>query len=122
MNRGELSPEKKALQKCWARWVKIVELFARRRVSRKRVDPQAYLVLHRELMSNCRSLAASTNDVEATFYRYLEELVQPWLNLDVFAWDERDILFDLLIRCQQPETQLRGRSSTRSALVWTVPF
>jgi hypothetical protein len=121
MRRGEQSPDRKALQKCWGRWAKIVEVFARRRVSRKRVDPRAYAELHHELMRNCRALAASANDVDATFYRYLEQLVQPWLNLDVLARGERDILFDLLIRCRDVEAQIRGRPSIRSFLVWMVP-
>jgi hypothetical protein len=122
MRRREQSPERKALQESWGRWVRIVDFFARRRVSRRRVDPRAFLELHRELMKNCRALAASANDVDAAYYRYLEELVQPWLNLDVLARADREILFDLLIRCQQIEAEIRGHSSIRSMLASIVPF
>ena len=122
MRHREKSPERKALQESWGRWVKIVDLFARRRVARRRVDPQVFVALHRELIKNCRALAASANDVDAVFYRYLEELVQPWLNVDTLVHADRDILFDLLLRCQQVEEELQGRSSMRSILSSAAPF
>jgi hypothetical protein len=114
MRRRQQSPEKMALRKCWGRWTEIVELFARRRAARKRVDLQAYVELHRELVNRCRALAGSANEVEAAFYRYLEDLAQPWLDLMVLARAERHILFDLLIRCQHVEEQLGGRNWSRA--------
>ena len=80
MRRREHSPEKIALRRRFSRWAAIVELFARGRPARKRVDPQAYVTLHRELIASCRVLAASANEVEAVSYRYLEDLAQPWLD------------------------------------------
>jgi hypothetical protein len=107
-NRIKL-PDKQAFRKCWGRWTAIVELFARRRVARKRLDPREYTELHHELISRCRALAASANDVEAAYYRYLEDLAQPWLDLATLDRGERDILYDLLIRCRQVEAHFGGR-------------
>lgn len=114
MTRRERSPEKIALRRRFNRWAAIVELFARRRLARKRVDPQTYVTLHQELIASCRVLAASANGVEALFYRYLEDLVQPWLNLAVLARAERDILFDLLIRCKHVQSQIGDHSWIRT--------
>ncbi len=99
-----------ALKIRWRRWVKIVELFARERPLRRRVDPRAYGVLHKELISSCRSLAASANEVDAAVYRYMEDIVQPWLSPVVLARADREILLDLLDCCQQVERALMGRS------------
>jgi hypothetical protein len=121
MRRREQSPEKTTLRKCWGRWTGIVELFARRRVGRNRVDPQDYIRLHREVIDKCRVLGAAANDDEAAFYRYAEDLAQPWLNLDVLARAERNILFDLLIRCRGVEAQLTDRSRFRAFLSQAMP-
>jgi hypothetical protein len=122
MRRREQSPEKTTLRKCWGRWTRIVELFARRRVGRNRVEPQAYVTLHREVINGCRVLGAAASEEEAAFYRYAEDLAQPWLSLDVLARAERDILFDLLIRCRGVEAQLTHRSSVGSFLVRAMPI
>ncbi|MGZ3337766.1 MAG: hypothetical protein ACXVBV_20810 [Isosphaeraceae bacterium] len=113
MRRREHPPEKIALRRRFSRWAAIVELFARGRPARKRVDPQAYVTLHRELIASCRVLAASANEVEAVSYRYLEDLAQPWLDLAVLDRAYRDILFDLLFRCKHVQSQLGGRSWIR---------
>lgn len=102
----------------WCRWVDVVELFARRRPSRRRIDAEGYAVLYKELMRYCRALAESANEVEASFYRYLEELVRPWMNPGVLARSDRDILLDLLVRCRQAERQLGIRSWTRAIPDW----
>ena len=97
-----------ALKIRWRRWVKIVELFARERPLRRRVDPRAYGVLHKELISSCRSLAVSANEVDAAVYRYMEDIVQPWLSPVVLARADREILLDLLDCCQQVERGVDG--------------
>jgi hypothetical protein len=121
MRRREHSPEKIALRRRFSRWAAIVELFARGRPARKRVDPQAYVTLHRELIASCRVLAASANEVEAVSYRYLEDLAQPWLDLAVLDRTDRDILFDLLFRCKHVQSQLGGRSWIRVLRGWGTP-
>ena len=121
MRRREHAPEKIALRRRFSRWAAIVELFARRRPARKRVDPQAYVTLHRELIASCRVLAASANEVEAASYRYLEDLAQPWLDLAVLDRADRDILFDLLFRCKHVQAQLGGRAWIRVLRAWGTP-
>jgi hypothetical protein len=99
----------------------VVELFARRRAARKHVDRTTYVAQHRELLEQCRALAASANDVDAVFYRYLEDLAQPWLDPSVLSRADRDILFDLVLRCHQVEKQLGGRSFLRSLELGRAP-
>jgi hypothetical protein len=121
MKRRDKSPDKDALRECWTRWTGIVELFARRRTARKRVDLNEYASLHRNVIRLCRVQAGSANEVDITFYRYLEDLVQPWLDPQILARAERDILFDLLIRCQHVEAQLGGRAWLRTIRSWGSP-
>src|SRR6516165_6932333 len=89
MTRRNQDPARNALRQSWCRWTETVELFARRRVGRKRVDPQAYAALHRDIIRGCRACAASANDVEAAFYRYLEDLAQPWLDPSILSRADR---------------------------------
>jgi len=104
------SPETAVLKTRWRRWLRIVELFASERAARRRVDPEAYGMLQKELVTTCRSLAASANEVDGAFYRYLEDLVQPWLSPIVLGRADREILCDLHIRCRQVERALAGHS------------
>jgi hypothetical protein len=75
-------------------------------------------MLYQDLIRDCRELATTANEVEAGFYRYLEELVRPWLSPSVLARTDRDILLDLLIRCRQAESRLGARSWLRSIPDW----
>jgi hypothetical protein len=101
-------PETIALKIRWRRWVKIIGLYARKRPARRRVDPRAYSILHKELIASCRSLAASANE-DAAIYRYIEDIVQPWLSPVVLERADREILLDLLVCCQQVERAFIGR-------------
>ena len=121
MRGREQSPVHMALRKTWGQWTKIVELFARRKVARRKVDPKSYAALRRELIQQCQVLAASANDVDALLYRYLEDLVQPWLDLVVLSRVDRDILSDLLIRCKAAQLQLRGHSWIGTLPAMTAP-
>jgi hypothetical protein len=122
MRRREPPLERTVLRKCWRRWTGIVELFARRRAGRHRVDPQDYVALHLEVIDRCRALGASADEEEAAFYRRAEDLARPWLNLDVLTRAEREILFDLIVRCRGVEAQLTHRSPFRSFLTRGMPF
>jgi hypothetical protein len=122
MKRGCGLPEIAALKTHWCRWVKIVELFARRRANRGRVDPQEYVRLHKELIANCRALAesAKANEVKAAVFRHVEELVEPWLTPSVLERADREILIHLLVRCRQVERQLGLGSRARMVLGWAT--
>jgi hypothetical protein len=122
MSYRKRSPEQKILGRVWARWTEIVGLFARRRRARKNVDVHSYSELRRDLIERCRRLARVANEVDAPFYRYLEDLVQPWLDPSVLGRAERDILFDLLHRCQQAQDRLVGRSWLRSLPAVGIPL
>jgi hypothetical protein len=119
--RGE-SAEMTSLKTRWRQWVQIVDLFACRRPARRKVDPLAYASLHKELMQNCRTVAASANAVDAVFFRYLVDLVQPWLSPTVLARADTEILLDLLVRCRQAERQLGIWSWTHPVGGWLVPM
>jgi hypothetical protein len=102
------------LRDCWHRWTAIVELFARGRGSRHRLDACAYADLRRELIAVCRSLAQADGP-ERRFYAGLEETVNPWLYLRVFESADKEILAGLLLRCREVERKLNG---TQSRLAW----
>jgi hypothetical protein len=121
MRGRKQSPDIIVLRRLFKRWAAIVELFARRRPARKRVEAKAYVRIHRELIASCRVQAASANEVEAAFFRYMEDLAQPWLDLAVLGRADRDILFDLLIRCRHINVQLGGRSWTPLQWNWEIP-
>jgi hypothetical protein len=105
-------PQIGPLKTQWCRWVEIVETFARRRPGRCPLDPQTYAVLHKEIIQACRTLTESATEADQTFYRNLEELVQPWVTLSALARTDSDILIDLVVRCREVERRL-GVSSWR---------
>src|SRR4051812_4508289 len=99
-----------ALRDCWRRWTVIVDLFARGRPARRRVDPAVYNTLHRELLTTCRSLADSAGEESRAYYERLEELARPWLSPKTLAHADREILDGLLARCRAVEAELGGQS------------
>jgi hypothetical protein len=109
------------LRRGWRRWVAIIELFARRRRARHRVDLQAYGALHKELIAACRSLADSAEGTARDFYQGLEDLTRPWWTPRVLAKADREILVDLLIRCRQAERELGGRVWVATARRRSIP-
>ncbi len=98
-----------ALRASWRRWTAIVELFARRRLARRRVDPRAYRTLHRELIAACRSLADSAGEESRAYYEGLEVLARPWLSPRILAHADPEILDSLLAHCRQVEAELGVR-------------
>jgi serine/threonine protein kinase len=98
------------LQKSWHQWTTIVELFALHR-SRGHVDWHAYQELHKELIEACRARSAAVVEAKRAFYRELEDLALPWLTPKALAQTDREILFSLLLRCQQAEQELDRHAS-----------
>jgi hypothetical protein len=99
----------RSLRPCWGRWTAVVELFANRRPGRRRVDPQAYLEVHRGLTEACRTSVDRGEEPGPDFFRRLEGLVLPWLDTSVLAKADREILLDLLAPCRDVEKELRCR-------------
>jgi hypothetical protein len=111
-----------ALRACWSRWTAIVALFARRRPARRRIDPRAYAALRQELLAACRS-CATADDKKRRYYAELEEIVRPWMELNVFNRTDREILSALLKRCREVERHVTGRRWTLSSVseFWRAP-
>jgi hypothetical protein len=107
-----------ALRGRWLQWTALVEGFAHRRVARLRVDAEGYRKLHRELLRGCRSLAGRAGEPGRAFFEGLEDLVRPWLHPRVLEQADREILFDLLARCQEATRELTGRNPGRRRWVW----
>jgi hypothetical protein len=117
MNGQNPKAQRDLLRDDWSRWTAIVALFARRRPTRRRVDPRAYTTLHNELIAACRSLAEADAE-RRSYYTELEDMVRPWLNPRLFARTDCEILFTLLSRCRAVERDLTGR---RKVLEWLSP-
>jgi hypothetical protein len=101
--------------------VEVVELFVFRRPSRRRLDPQAYQALHRDLLEACRAEARAVDAQQRVFFEDLEELARPWLTLRVLQQADQEILFNLLDRCREAEWQLMGRAWIYRARGWARP-
>jgi hypothetical protein len=113
MGKREQPDDLDTLRRCWRRWTAVVELFAKHRRGRRRVDPGAYAALHGELLAACRSLAGRTEGELAAFYRELEALAQPWLSPEVLARADGRLLADLLRRCRKKAHGLGGSGPAR---------
>jgi hypothetical protein len=122
MRPTEESRECASLRKCWRQWAEIVELFARRRSTRGVVTPHEYQALHRDLIAVCRALAGTAEESKREFYQELENLVQPWLALHVLEQTPREILFNLLARCQLVEQVLGCRTWVNTLRRWALPL
>lgn len=107
----EAEPGLVALRRCWRRWAAVVELYARRRRGRLRVDAEAYGRLHQGLLETCRKAKARGERKELC--ENLESLAQPWLSPRVLAQADVEILQDLLLRVRQAEQELGGRRRSR---------
>lgn len=101
--------DSQALKNYWRRWTVIVDLFARRRPARRRVDPIVYNALHQELIAACRARADAASEDSRAYFDGLEELARPWLNPRALANADREILDSLLARCRVVEAELGGQ-------------
>ncbi len=120
MRRRSRGTGSEALRASWRRWTAIVELFARRRLARRQVDPRAYRRLHQELLAVCRSLADSAGEESQAYYRGLEDVARPWLSPRVLALADPQILDSLLARCRQVEAELGVRRRSSGFLVGAI--
>jgi hypothetical protein len=106
-----------SLWRLWHQWTEVVELYARRRGSRRRLRPEAYARLHHQLLAACRSHAAAGGKSRA-FYERLLDLAQPWLALGALETADCEILADLWLRCRAAGKQLGGQPWTWKLRPW----
>jgi hypothetical protein len=94
-------------------------LYARQLPGRSRLDARGYRALHRELLAACRDMAATGSTGNRAYYEDLCYLAEPWLTPWVLQQTDREVLLDLLERCERAHQQL---STSRFARVmrWLV--
>jgi hypothetical protein len=97
------------LCRCWRRWTDVFELFARKRRGRLRVGEAAYGELYHRLRGACKALAESEPE-RRDYYETLDELARPWLTCRVLEQADAEILRTVLLRCQDVDRELNGRS------------
>lgn len=106
------------LLKSWRRWTATIASFARGRLSRRSTDQQAFTRLRNQLLVTLRARAAEVQGPEREFYVHLEGLISPWVSVRSLAREDREILRDLLARCQQAERILERHSAAGAAGGW----
>jgi hypothetical protein len=106
MDRGVRSSHWNALGQRWQRWTDIVELFAHRRLARRKVRPREYHVLYQELLEKCQALEQASEDTEREWFVQLQEIVQPWLTVQSLNRADLAILHSLLDVCRQVSRRL----------------
>src|SRR5579883_2394294 len=99
-------PEVFELRRCWSRWTKIIEMFAKRRRGCRFVDNRAYEKLRSELIDACQALSRLCDDERAIYFRNLAELVEPWGTVEMLRRGDRTILAALFDRCRQVEREI----------------
>lgn len=120
MRRRSRGTGSEALRAPWRRWTAIIDLFARRRPARRRVNSRAYRALHQELIATCRSLADAADAELRAYYEGLEVLARPWLGPKTLEHADGAILASLLDRCRQVEAELGVRHRFRSRFTWSI--
>ncbi len=106
--------------KSWCRWTATVASFALGRQSRRSTNGQAFAALRNQLLVTLRARAAEVHGPEREFYLRLEGLISPWVSVRSLAREDREILRDVLARCQQVGRILERRSPGVDARVWVA--
>ena len=102
----------------WRQWMDIVEGFARRRRGAGKMDPNAYVALHVELVRICGGLAEKARGTERVRYMQLRDLVRPWLSLQLLAQTDQIILLSVVTQGRQLEREVMGYVSTYKMRRW----
>jgi hypothetical protein len=92
----------------WRAWTAVVERFALRRRSDRPIQPEAYERLYGQLIQACDARVESCDEMRRPFYERLVGLARPCLTQNVLGHLDREVLFDLLIRCRQADLELQG--------------
>jgi serine/threonine protein kinase len=91
----------------WRAWTAVVERFALRRTDPP-MKPEAYETLYGGLIRACSARIESCDPVRRPLYERLVTLARPCLTQNVLRQFDREVLFDLLIRCRQADLELQG--------------
>lgn len=107
-----------ALRQGLQQWTAIVRRFMRGRGAKLHIRQEAYRKLHDRLVEACRSQAGDAERAEdyRLFWK-LGEMIRPWVTLESLAGANREVLADLLIRCEQAEQEFAGRKKGRRLVV-----
>jgi hypothetical protein len=93
------------LRRCWRRWVRLVEAFARG--GRIGVSAEDYRALRGRLLEHCRVPAGDGGARPAVLGR-LESVVEPWLTPQTLARTDPETLASLLRHCAEMDRELGG--------------
>jgi hypothetical protein len=103
-------PVDPVLRQSLREWIAIVKRCAYGRGARLRIRPETYKALHERLVEACRSQAGAAEPGTWRFFWKLGEMIRPWVTLESLAMANREILYDLLARCQHAQRECEGRS------------
>jgi hypothetical protein len=103
------------LKACWRAWTAVVERFALHRSGRG-ITPEAYEKLYGDLIRACYARVELCDEVRRPLYERLLGLAQPCLTQNVLLKFDREVRFDLLIRCRQADLELHGRTQAAQNL------
>jgi len=92
----------------WRQWTAIVELFARRKASRLKVDPEEYRALYQTLLRKAQTLESTAEGQDRDLMRGLQETVEPWLSIEAFRRADLLILLSLVEACHVAGRRLGG--------------
>jgi len=104
----------------WHRWTEIVRWFALQDKRRYNVLAEEYHALQGELLEYARHHAATADSAGFELLRGVEDMVAPWVNPEALARADREILLQLLRRCEEVQRLLEGRKGRRSNRSWAI--
>lgn len=113
------SVEISELRTLFSRWIKLLDIFARKRKVRRRMNFQDYEALYSLLLHSCRLQAEQSEGDRRIFFQEMASLIEPWLTLHTFESGKHRILMNLLEQCREIEQILSGRKNLGPSL-WRV--
>jgi serine/threonine-protein kinase len=95
-----------AFREKFRQWTAIIEFSSRRRGSLRRLNREAFAVLHRDLVATCQAQAGVGRDRRRAFFERLEGLLRPWMSPEALAHADLEIHAQLARMFQQAEREL----------------
>jgi hypothetical protein len=106
----------------WWQWVNLVETVARDSEARARTPlaPDKYCRLHSALLKALHDHAEEADTGQKEFYLELASWVQPWLTVDALVQTDRQILGDLVRRCERAGEKMGRRPPRPLPWRWLI--